>query len=79
MFLPILGAILADGLLGKYLDDSIALDRLLPGQPHARVHGNILGNCHRAAHHARDRIVSDLFGRRRHQTMRVGQRRRSVW
>ncbi len=41
-FLPILGAILADGWIGQILDDSVAFDRLLPGQPHARVHGHDL-------------------------------------
>ena len=50
----------------QILDDSVAFDCLLPGQPHARVHGHVVGNRHRTTHNASDRIVPDLFGRRRH-------------
>jgi len=57
-FLPILGAILADGWLGKILDDSVAFNRLLHGQPHARVHGHVVGNRDRSTHNASNRIVS---------------------
>ena len=78
-FLPILGAILGRRLARQILDDSVAFYRLLPGQPHARVHGHVMGNRDWSTHNASDRIVPDLFGRRRHQTMRVGQCRRSIW
>ncbi len=78
-FLPILGAIIADGLLGKYwtiLSLSIVY-----------CFGNLTLACmatswgvgNRAAHDAGDRTDSHLFGRGRHQTMRLGQRWRSVW
>src|SRR4029450_6483759 len=66
-------------LARQVLDDSVAFYRLLPGQPHARVHGHVMGNRDWSTHNASDRIVPDLFGRRRHQTMRVSQCRRSIW
>src|SRR5213593_2472955 len=66
-FLPILGAIIADGWLGKYwtiLSLSIAY---------------CLGNCSGTTNYARNRTGADLFGCRWHQTMRIGQCWRSVW
>jgi len=38
-------------------------NRLLHGQPHARVHGHVVGNRDRSTHNASNRIVPDLFRR----------------
>src|SRR4029077_9406589 len=52
-------------LAGQILDYPLALDGLLLGQSHARVHGHFLGDCNWAASDAGDRTVSDLSGCRR--------------
>ena len=69
-FFPILGAILADAVWGKYPHDLLAFDRLLPGQfrPGRR------SDADRSA----GRAAADHAGGRRHQIERVGQRGRSV-
>ena len=78
-FLPILGAIIADGWLGKYwtilsLSIVYCLGNLTLACM-ATSWGIAIGQRTMLA----IGLTSDLFGRRRHQTMRVGQRRRSVW
>jgi proton-dependent oligopeptide transporter, POT family len=65
--LPVLGAIIADGLLGKFwtiLSLSIVY---------------CLGNLNRTTDDARNRIEPDLPRRGRHQALCIGQRWRSVW
>ena len=66
-------------LARQILDHPVAFDRLLLWQPHTCLNGHFLGNCHWATDDARNRIDAYLFGRWRHQTMRVGERWRSIW
>ena len=77
-FLPILGAILADGFLGKYWTIlSLSIVYCL-GNLTLACMATVVGNWHRPAHDAGRRVVPDLFGRRRNQTVRVSERGRSI-
>ncbi len=78
-FLPIFGAIMADGWLGKYWTILSLSIVYCFGNLTLALMGSSWGIAIGQRTDARNRIDVDLFRRGRHQTMRIGQRWRSVW
>ena len=77
-YLPIVGAIIADGWLGKYRTILWLSIVYCFGSLTLALHGHFVGHWHWATHHAGDRSRLDLHRLGRNQAVRLGQCRRPI-